>query len=123
MRWASIRRTLEIRVFVPRIEKETNSADYGFFSVGKSKHGMEAVYFSGMVAPDTDNYRTYILWRQGSMGQCIESQEPGTPAPALLKGGEEKSPYPPIVSPRSKMCLTPALRSPYQCLTILDAFY
>jgi hypothetical protein len=32
-----------------------------FFVVGMGEKRMEAVYFSGMVAPDTDNYRTYIL--------------------------------------------------------------
>jgi hypothetical protein len=30
-----------------------------------------------------------------SLFLSIESREPGTPAPALLKGGEEKSPYSP----------------------------
>lgn len=54
---------------------------------------------------------------QAKYNSMIESREPGTPTPALLKGGEEKSPYALMLTRCRKWCLTLTLRLPYACLT------
>ena len=50
------------------------------------------------------------LARLAKNNRVIESREPGTPTPALLKGGEEKSPCDYILPCWSGMHLTASLR-------------
>jgi hypothetical protein len=47
----------------------------------------------------------------------------GDAGPGSLERRRRESPYFPMVSPRSKTCLTAALRLPDACPTVLSAFF